>query len=846
MHRSDDDFDREIRSHLELETQRLVDEGHSPEEARRVARLNFGNITVTRERFYEARHAAWLDRIRLDVRGAIRSIRRYPVAAGVAIVSLGAGIGAMTVTLTVRNIVFYKTPTAYDKPEQLSRVQVGRPEAPIMALGSHVPAELYRIWMETLGPSIGASTVARGGSDVRTQDRTETVAVRAATPELFSILGVSPILGQHPSRSTSADEGAKPLMLSHRLWERLFDSDRDVIGRVVWIDNQPHTVIGVLPRRFWFGEMNSPVWTVLDERRLDPGTALEVIVRRPPHVTPDMLTAQLQGGLTEYGRRLPPRQRELRLLVSGVGGTPLGHQVAAVLPYVLGASVVLTLLIACANAAILMIAQWTSRAHEIAIRASIGASRARIVRGLLTESVLVSLSAGVLGVCTAFMLRAWVIRNGGESTAFYDLSINPVILLQAAGTAFATGIVTGIAPALYETRRLHANPLRAVASSDRLRQRWRHALVVFEIAVTVALLVETVALVDGYRRARAAELGFPTAPLLSARVENPAGVPVSEILEVVNRLPGVAAAAASTMVPYAAAGTEEQVAADAAGLHVVARRGSISPGFFEALGARLRAGRPFSDHDTEHSRVSIINDMLARMLFEGQDPLGRRIWIGQTPYDVVGVVADYGSNPLQAGVEPKLFLPLPPHAKETTRLHLLIRAHGNPGPLVQTVRREVRDPATGTLVTNAFTFDQITAIMSQELLVGTAPLFPLIAIGMLLTAAGIYGTLAFAVARRSRELAVRAAIGATGPDLVRLITAATVRVVAVGATLGILMTFALAQVVRASGGAGSVFDPPITAFVVPILLVLVIGGVATWIPSRRAAKIDPALVLRTS
>jgi predicted permease len=845
MHRSDDDFDREIRSHLELETERLIDEGHPPDEARRLAHARFGSVAVARERFYEARHAVWLDRIRLDVRGAMRSIRRYPVAAGVAILSLGAAIGAMTVTLTVRDIVFYKAPPAYTDPGQLSRVQVGSPAAPIMPVGSHVPAELYRIWMDTLGPSIAAST-SRGVRDVRAQDRTETVSVRAATPELFSVLGVSPILGQHQSRSTSAKEGARAALLSYRLWQRLFDLDPGVVGRVVWIDNQPYTVSGVLPKRFWFGEMNSPIWTVLDEGRIDPSTPLEVVVRRPPDVTPDMLAARLQGGLTEYARRLPAAERQLRLLVSGIGGTPLARQVAVVLPYVLGACVLLTLLIACANAAILMIAQWTSRTHEIAIRASIGASRARIVRGLLTESVLVALAAGALGVCAAFMLRGWVIRSGGESTALYDLSVNPVILLQAIGIAFATGIITGIAPALYETRRLHANPLRALDSSDRVRQRWRHALVVLEIAVTVALLVVTASLIDGYRRARTADLGFTTAPLLSARVENPAGVRVPEILELVNRLPGVAAAAASTMVPFTSAGAEVRVAADPAGLQVVARRGSISPGFFDALGVRLRAGRPFSEHDTERSRVSIVNETLARLLFEGPDPLSRRIWIGQTPYAIVGVVADYNSNPLRADAEPKVFLPLPPHASGTTRLQVLIRARGNPAPLVQTVRLEVRDAATGTVVTSAVTFDQIIDVMSQEVLVGSAPLLPLIAIGMLLTAAGIYGTLAFAVTRRSRELAVRVVVGATRRDLVRLVTSATVRVVAVGAALGILATYALGRTVRASGGAGSVFDPPVAAFVAPILLVLVVGFVATWIPARRAMKIDPAAVLRTS
>jgi putative ABC transport system permease protein len=845
MRQKDDDFDREIGSHLDLETERLIEEGMPPEDARAEARRRFGNVTSVREHFYEAHRRLWLDHLSQDVRCAIRNIRRYPIAAIVAVLSLAAGIGATTVTLTIRDVVFRKAPPTYADPGQLSRVQVGSPNRPIRPIGSHVPAALYAIWSDTLGPAIGASTVPRGVRDVRTADRTEMAPVRAVTPEFFSILGVSPALGY--GLSTPAGSGAMPILLSHRLWQRLFDGSSDVAGRIVWIDDQPHTVAGVLPERFWFSEMNSPIWTALDRPRLDADAPLEVIVRRPQGMTPAMLDARLQRGLTDYARSLPAGQRDLRLLVSGVEGTPVGRQVAFILPYVLGTSVLLTLLIACANVAILMIAQWTSREHEIAIRASIGASRGRIVRALLTESVLVALSAGALGVCATFALRGWVFRRGGADATFFDLSIDPGVLVQTAVIAALTGMAAGIAPALYETRRLHTNPLRTIATSDRVRQRWRHALVVFEITVTVSLLVETVAMVDGYRRVRTAELGFSTAPLLSARVENPAGIATSQILELVNQLPGVAVAAASTMVPYSAVGRQERVVSDLSGEEVVAERGAISPEFFSALGVPLRAGRPFSDQDSEDARVSLINETLARTLFKGQDPLRGRIRIGQTSYDVVGVVADYASDPLQARhIEPRVFLPLPRSSTAVTRVQLLVRAEGDPAPLVQTIRREVRDASTGTVVTIAFTFDQIIGVMGQEMLVGTAPLFPLIAIGMLLTTAGIYGTLTFAITRRSRELAVRAAIGASGRDLVRLVTTATVRLVAMGSILGIAVTFALARVVRAAGGAGSVFDPPISAFVAPIVIVVAIGALATWVPSRRASKIDPATLLRTT
>jgi putative ABC transport system permease protein len=210
-------------------------------------------------------------------------------------------------------------------------------------------------------------------------------------------------------------------------------------------------------------------------------------------------------------------------------------------------------------------------------------------------------------------------------------------------------------------------------------------------------------------------------------------------------------------------------------------------------------------------------------------------------------VQDYTTNPLRyPEFDPKVYVPLPAQTKELTRLHILVRADGDPSPLTQTIRRAVRDAPTGTVVTSAFGVDQILTIMGQEILVGTAPLFPLIAIGMLLTTAGIYGVLAFSIARRTRELAVRVAVGASGRDLVRLVSAQSFRLVAVGVAAGIAATFALSRVVRANGGAGSIWDPGPQAFVVPVLIVLVIGGLATWIPSRRALKINPAELLRTT
>jgi putative ABC transport system permease protein len=504
------------------------------------------------------------------------------------------------------------------------------------------------------------------------------------------------------------------------------------------------------------------------------------------------------------------------------------------------------MLIACANVAILMIAQWTAREHEIAIRASLGASRWRIVRALLTESVLLAAAGGALGILVTFALRGLLVYRTGASLAFFDLTIDARVLLQSAAITLLTGIVAGIVPALYETRRLHANPLAVMTSSDRVRQRWRHALVVLEITVTIALLVEAAAMVDGYQRTRTADMGFSIHPLMTAEVANPNGVVATRVLDTLRRIPGVTAAAAATSVPYASAGAQRPVASDAAGSNAIAVEGAtVSPAFFSALDVPLRAGRAFTSEDSGVSRTAIVNEALAHRLFPGSDAVGRQVWIAQTAYDIVGIASNYASHPFQPrDAAGKIFLPLAGDSSDLKRMRVLVRAAGDPASLRQSIRRELRDAAAGNVVTGSFTYDEITTVMGQEMLVGTAPLVPLIAIGMLLTTAGIYGVLAFAITRRSRELAVRVAIGASAGDLVRLVTAHSLRLVLIGTCAGIGLTFALSRIVRASGGAGSIYDPAWPAFVVPVLIVAAIGTLATWIPSRRAMKINPAVLLR--
>jgi hypothetical protein len=246
------------------------------------------------------------------------------------------------------------------------------------------------------------------------------------------------------------------------------------------------------------------------------------------------------------------------------------------------------------------------------------------------------------------------------------------------------------------------------------------------------------------------------------------------------------------------------------------------------------------------SRVAIVNAALARQLTAGDGPIGTRVFADGAPLEIVGVAEDYAVSQFQERhSSPKLFVPLPVDDTSVKGLQVVVRAAGDPAALLQTVRREMRDAAAGNTVPSSFTYDEISRVAAQEVLVGTAPLVPLIAIGMLLTTAGIYGVLAFAIARRSRELAVRVAIGASHRDLIALVSAHSARLVTIGTACGVGVTFALSRIVRASGGAGSIYDPSWPSFVVPVVILCVIGALATLVPSRRVLRIDPAAVLRS-
>ena len=588
------------------------------------------------------------------------------------------------------------------------------------------------------------------------------------------------------------------------------------------------------------------IWVCASPQAIAQAAAVDVVVRRGSGTSEAALAERLQRDAPEYLRRHPGELRDIRVRAMHVGGTGLGDQVAVVIPWLVGMAVLLTLLIACANVAILMFARWTSREREIAIRASLGAGRGRTLALLLTESV-------VLAMAWRDTRRLGDAVDAGALPAEcsrlldFDLSIDGGILLQSAFITVLAGILSGLMPALYQTRRLQTNPLRLLHQSDRVRQRMRHALVVMEICVTVALMVVTAGQVDASRRMLTGDMGFRTAPLLTVRVENPAGAEISTVLEAVRRVPGVASAAASTDVPMAIDGGLERVAGPqrpresgrrpARPRHdrVLCNARCADPGR-----ADVRAGGPESVVAGRDRQRAARAPAMARWergwrphLGAGHTVRGR----GSRRRVLVGSAAATGG--------PVLFALLERNHRARRGCSSWYAPLHDPFPLVGAVREELRHLGPGYAVPSAYAFDQVIQAGAGEIMALSVALSPLLGIGLFLTATGIFGVLAFAIARRSKELALRVALGATSHSLRRLVAVPTLQLLVTGATAGVAATFALTRIVRSAGGEGSPFDTPgWQAFALPVLVVFAVGALATWIPARRALRVDPAILLK--
>ncbi len=821
-----------------------------------------------------------------DLKFAFRQLLKNPGFTAVAVLTLALGIGANTAIFSVVNAVLLK-PLPYPEPGQLVQLRADWSGKPGTVIGSTTFLEV-RAQSQSLARiaaySGGEMTLTGAGS-------AERVVAGAVTADFFPLLGIQPTLGRNFTREEDTPNGPKAAILGHGLWQSRFGGDAHVLGRTITLNEQSYTVVGILPARFQYPEPFQ-LWTPLALGETG-GTfvpygegmfLLKAIARLKPGVTLQQAQAELQtiaqriqpGGPTATPGGNPRRRGEGGEGGEGGGGgegvlTLIGlHEqvvgdVKGALLVLLGA-VTLVLLIACANVANLLLARAAVRQREMAVRAALGAGRLRVARQLLTESVLLSLAGGGLGLFVAFWgVRALGQWSGPSLPAMEGIGLDAWVLAFTLGVSVFTGLAFGLAPAV-QAWHTEVNPaLKEEGRGDTggHRNRLRHLLVVSEVALALVLLIGAGLLIKSFARLLDVNPGFRADGVLTFQVTLPEGKSspqrvafIEQVVERLKTLPGVQAAAATDSLPLTdfaritVAEVEGRPPIDFSkvkpGEVTPVSRPAVTLDYFNAMGIPLKHGRAFTSQDARPPAGSVIvNEAFEKHHFPGQSAVGKRIRLMAGPearwQTVVGVVGDVRQSGLAGDAMPEVYTP----ALEETgdALSFVIRTTGKPSSLVSAVRLAVSEVEPSQALYNVMTMEQRLANTTISRRLNTVLLGSFAGVALLLAAVGIYGVMSYAVTQRRRELGVRMALGAQQSDVLGLVIGDGLRLTLVGVVMGLIGALALTRYLSSQLYSVKATDP-VTFLSVAVGLAGV-ALLACWLPARRAARVDPMTALRS-
>ncbi|HXW06645.1 MAG TPA: ABC transporter permease [Vicinamibacterales bacterium] len=791
-----------------------------------------------------------------DFRYALRTFRRHPVVAGAAVLTLGLGIGGATAVFTVVDAVLLR-PLPFHDPDRLVRLWARTPEGGRFPFSEPDYLDLSARTRTLQGVAAfndagGTAVLASGGEPQR-------ITVVPITASLPDVLGVHAALG----RMFTADEDRpastdRPVVLSDGLWKRRFGADPLILGRTIQIDGQPAVVTGVMPARFDFpGHAEAWVPLSADPLRDRSDSELAVIGRLASGAT----LSQLRGELRDVMRRIGEGDPEAR---AGWSADAVFFSEWIVSPrfrqavWAFSGAVGVLLLLACANVASLLVAQAATREGEMRIRAALGAGRRRLVRQLLTESSLLAL----LGTAAAVLVAAWSVAAiralGAERVPRLDeLHVDGSVLAFACLTGIASCLAFGLAPALHAARtdlRSGVDTLRYTGGNRRLR----HALVVLEITLALVLLIGAGLLGHSFLRLMLVNPGFDTKhtiamPLaLSSSDDQEEQVArfYRDLLDRVRGVPGIAAAGATTTDPFRQFGFSntvtpaERAAESPPGGLMQAGWRSVTPGYFEAMGVPLLSGRSFEASDSAGGeRVVVVSESLARRLWPGDTPLGKRVYWGGTTGRtrlVIGVAGDIRDVRLEAEAGPMLFVP---HTQvPVPAMTIVMRTSLGAGAVTSALRAAVRDldpslPAPPVHGIRASRFEAAASTRFNLTLIGAFA-----AVALTLAVTGVYAMLAFAVWERRREIAVRLALGASPPRIARLVLGTGLWLAIGGVLAGTAVALAATRILASL--LYGVAPTDLLTFAAAGSALLAVAALASWLPARRAARLDPAVVLR--
>jgi putative ABC transport system permease protein len=856
-----DGLDDDIRDHIERETQDNIDRGMAPDEARRQALLQFGNVTLVKDDTRAVWVSRRLDEIRQDVWYALRTLRRSGIATIVGIVVMALGIGANTAVFSVVHAVLLN-PLPYANPDRivtLTYLSTGADASGDRSRQVSVPDFLDWQAQSTAFDSMAYYTSGR--TSVIARSVAEYAVVSTVTEEFFPVFAAHPSIGRPFSREEGREGGTGAAMVSDRYARQEFGEPGEAIGRTLRLFNRSVPIVGVLPPSFdyppdtdiWFTAVGSRAQ--LNRR----GNNFRAVAR----LKADVPLERAQAELTAISERLEVQYHDTNKNIRVIA-TPLQHEmvgdVASMLYLLLGA-VALVLLIACATMATLLLAKATARASEIAIRAALGASRSRIVRQLLVEASVQAFGAAAVGVTIAVWgTRTLVALSPPDVPRLDEVTVNGSVLLFTVAVSVIVSILFGLPPALQASRADLNEPLRHGAGrlAGGQGSRAREALVVVEIALAVVLVATGALLVRSLVALQRAPLGFePANVLLMETTARPRQSDWSDsraffqaLLADIKQLPGVLAAGAMMGPPgHVESDSGYWIdrmpkdsplsAARPAAMNVIA------PGTFEALGIQIREGRDFTDGDMAgRPRVAIVNQALARAAFSERDPIGRVIIAGYDslePMTIVGVVSDVRQYGPGREPQPEVYMPYLQHMYNGATLRVVVRSATDPAALGASIQRKARErsPEVSVQLTtmNALLAEHVATPKFRAWLLS---LFAIVA--LCLAMAGIYGVMAYVAGQRSKEIGVRIALGASAGTVLWLMLGRGLKLTAIGLAVGVMGALASTRLV-----SGMLFDikPHDALTYTGVVAGLgLLSLLATYVPARRATQIDPLLVLR--
>jgi predicted permease len=871
----DRDLAEEMQSHLAHEVDANLARGLSDAEARRQARLKFGNPLAVRERVWSYRSLPMAENIWRDLRYAWRSLRKTPGFTIVALLVIALGIGVNTAVFSVVNTVLLQS-LPYPDPQSLMRLVLFTPQRTLDF--ASVPE--FNLWRQQSGVLREVAGYDTGGAGLNLTGGDHPMQVEGVhvTRDYFTLFGAPVIAGRTFTAEEDSPHGGNVVVLSYGLWKQRFGGDTHIVGRTIQLDNTPYLVVGVIGRSF-NTENPADLWIPyqFDLNTQDMAHYFGVAARLQPGVTIEQANAQLKLASDQFRRAIPnaisPQNRygvvPLKEWMIGDTRTPL---------LILLSAVGLVLLIACANVVNLLLAKASGRKREFATRVALGASRWQVIRQLLAESLLLSLSGGLLGLLLGYVSVRLLLNVNvgglprlGEDGAAVALDVR--VLLFTLGVSVLTGILFGLVPAVSASRTnlvASLNESGSRAGTGFRSANFRSVLVVTEIALALVLVIGSTLLIRTYIKLQAVNPGFDTHNTLTMAMSISgsrfqASAPVAQIIrqgtERLKTIPGVVEAAAGNGLPLQGGfGMPFDIVGRAKGKAPFtggAQYYSVSWSYFDALKIPLLRGRAFTDHDDASAPgVIIINEAMAKQYWPKGDPLRDRLQkapgaggpFAEPPRQVVGIVGDTRDAPNRDPF-PTMYIPLAQMPDGETALNSrvaplwwIVRTQSAPHTLVAQVTSALRETTGGLPVAHIRTMDEIDRLNLSRQRFNMLLLTVFGASGLLLAAVGIYGLMAFSVEQRTQELGIRMAMGAQTSHLRNMVLGQGMVLTVIGVVIGIVAAFWLSRFLTSFLFEVKAWDP--LAFILTPLLLTIVALAATWIPAARATRVDPMTALR--